>query len=176
MAGGSLDHSAIGLNVGRLLQDALEGRPCWVYNSDAATRLSPRRYTFPDASVTCDPRDRGRVTEVQSPRLIVEMLSDTTEAYDRGDKFSYYRACPSVQEYVLIATKRQAMQVYRRTAQGWTAYQAYGPDDMVQLASLDVHLPVSALYRHSEYPRTWTSQMAKSRPRRRASPSPVTLI
>jgi Uma2 family endonuclease len=85
MAGGSLDHSAIGLNVGRLLQDALEGRPRWVYNSDAATRLSPCRYTFPDASVTCDPRDRGRVMEVQSPRLTVEVLSDTTEAYDRSD-------------------------------------------------------------------------------------------
>src|SRR5258708_40272607 len=127
-----------------LLQDALEGRPCWVYNGDGAPRLSPRCYTFPDASVTCDLRDRGRVTEVQSPRLIVEMLSDTTEAYDRGDKFSYYRACPSVQEYVLIATKRQAVQVYRLTARGWPTYQAYAPDDMAQLATPDYQLPFRA--------------------------------
>ena len=151
MAGGNLDHARIAINAIRALEDALGERPCWVYNSDAATRLSARRYTFPDVSVTCDPRDQGRVTEVRAPRVIMEVLSDSTEAYDRGDKFRYYRACPTVEEYVLLATKRQGAEVYRRAAHGWT-YEAYGPDDTAHLAGVGVHLPVAALYRRTEVP------------------------
>src|SRR5437868_14940180 len=109
MSGGSLAHSRIALNVCSVLESALvaAGKPCFVYNSDAAARLSSRRYTYPDASVTCDERDRPTPdkTEVQVPHVIVEVLSDSTEAYDRGRQFCYYRACPQLQEYVLIATK-----------------------------------------------------------------------
>lgn len=152
MAGGSLDHARIALNAIRAVEDALGNRPCWVYNSDAAIRLSPRRYTFPDMSVTCDPRDQGQATEIQTPRVIIEVLSDSTEAYDRGDKFRYYQACPTIEEYVLIATRRQAVDVYRRAAHGWS-YEAYGPDDMVHLGALDVHLPCAVLYRRTEVPR-----------------------
>ncbi len=155
MAGGSRVHARIGMNAIRALEDALEGRPCWVYNSDMATRLSATRYTFPDASVTCDARDRPTVEdrEIVAPRLIVEVISDTTEAYDRGDKFSYYQACPSVWDYVLIATKRQSVEVYRRTAQGWTSYQRYGPDDIMQCVSIDARISVAALYRLTDVPR-----------------------
>lgn len=152
MAGGSLDHARIAINAIRALEDALDDRPCRVYNSDAAARLSARRYTFPDVSVTCDARDQGgRATEVRAPRVIVEVLSDSTEAYDRGDKFRYYRACPTVEEYILLATKRQAAEVYRRTAQGWT-YDTYGPDDMLHLVGLGVQLAVADLYRRTEVP------------------------
>src|SRR5205823_9792039 len=87
-------------------------------------------------------------TEVQVPRVIVEVLSDSTEAYDRGRKFGYYRACLHVQEYVLIATKYQLVEVYRRTSPRWT-YDAYGPDDEVELTSIDVRLPVAVLYRNA---------------------------
>lgn len=66
MAGGSLDHARIAINAIRAFEDALGERPCWVYNSDAAARLSAQRYTFPDASVTCDPHDQGQVTEVRA--------------------------------------------------------------------------------------------------------------
>ncbi len=105
MAGGSLDHSQTSINVVLVLRGALGRGPCRVYNSDAAARLSPTRYTYPDATVTCDERDRGGVIEIQAPRVIVVVLSpDSTEGYDRGRKFGYYRACPTVQEYVLVAT------------------------------------------------------------------------
>ena len=124
-----------------------------MYNSDVATRLSSKRYTYPDASVTCDERDQPAPdkTEVQSPCVIVEVLSDSTEAYDRGKKFSYYRACPTVQEYVIIATRYQTVEVYSRTAGSW-AYDACGPDDVVELTSLDILIPVSALYRNAGVP------------------------
>ena len=156
MSGGSLAHGRIGSNVVRTLEDALAtaGKPCDVYNSDVAARLSPRRYTYPDASVTCDERDRSAPdkTEVQAPRLIVEVLSDSTEAYDRGRKFGLYRACPTVQEYVLVATKYQAVEVYRRTPQGWAIYQSYGPGDEIELTSLEVRFPLAALYKNAGVP------------------------
>jgi Uma2 family endonuclease len=147
MAGGSLDHSQISINVVLILRGTLGRGPCRVYNSDAAARLSSTRYTYPDATVTCDERDRGAVTEIQAPRTIVEVLSpDSTEAYDRGRKFGYYRACPTIQEYVLVATDHQAVEVYRRTAEGWGTFHAYGPGDEVELPSINVRFPVAALY------------------------------
>ncbi len=156
MSGGSLAHGRIGSNVVRTLEDALAsaGIPCDVYNSDVAARLSPRRYTYPDASVTCDERDRPAPdkTEVQAPSVIVEVLSDSTEAYDRGRKFGLYRACPSVQEYVLVATKYQAVEIYRRTTQRWAIYQSYGPGDEIELTSLDIRFPLAALYRNAGVP------------------------
>lgn len=149
MSGGSLSHGRIGSNAVRALEDALAeaGRPCYVYNSDVATRLSAKRYTYPDASVTCDERDRPArdKMEIEAPRLIVEVLSDSTEAYDRGRKLSYYRACPSIQEYVLVATKYQSVEVYHRATHGW-AYDAYGPDEEIDLTSIGVRIRVAALY------------------------------
>ena len=155
MAGGSLAHGRIASNALRAIEDALAGAgtPCNAYNSDVAARLSPRRYTYPDISVTCDEHDQATPdkTEVQYPRVIVEVLSDSTEAYDRGRKFTYYRDCPHVHDYVLIASKYQAVEVYRRTVSQWT-YDAYGPSDEVELASLGVRLSVAALYRSAGVP------------------------
>jgi Uma2 family endonuclease len=156
MAGGSLAHGRISSNAIRTLEDALaaRGKPCEVYNSDVAARLSLTRFTYPDATVTCDERDQAAPgkTEIQAPHLIVEVLSDTTEAYDRGRKFGLYRACPTMEEYVLVASRYQAVEVYRRTPQGWTNYQAYGPGDEIELMSLDVRFPVAAFYRNAGVP------------------------
>src|SRR5579859_2261854 len=155
MSGGSLAHGSIGSNVVRALQDALRaaGKHCFTYNSDVASRLSSKRYTYPDAVVTCDERDRPTPdkTEVQAPRVIVEVLSDSTEAYDRGKKFAYYRACPTVEEYVVIASKYQTVDVYRRTAELWT-FQEYGAGDEIELTSLAIRVSVDALYRDAGVP------------------------
>jgi Uma2 family endonuclease len=144
--------------VVRALEDALlaAGKPCSVYNSDVATRISSRRFTYPDASVTCDERDQAAPdkTEVQAPCVIVEVLSDSTEAYDRGRKFGLYRVCPTVQEYILVATKYQSVEVYRRTPQGWTHYYAYAPEDEIELTSLAIHFPVASLYKNAGIPET----------------------
>src|SRR6266852_4606293 len=148
MAGGTLAHSFVAVNVVALLKSILHGRSCRAYNSDAAARLSPTRYTYPDTTVTCDERDRPttKLREIKTPRVVVEVLSDTTEAYDRGMKFGFYRECPHVQEYVLVSTKYQLVEVFRRTPQGWTEYHVYGPGDEVELTSIDVHLLLAALY------------------------------
>ncbi len=156
MAGGSRAHARIASDALRAIEDALAAahRPCNVYNSDVAARLSPRRYTYPDVTVTCDERDEATTgeTEVQAPRVIIEVISDSTEAYDRGEKFGYYRACPTIQEYVLIATKYQAVEVYRRTGRGWTTYQAYGSGDEILLESIDVNVPLALLYKRTDVP------------------------
>src|SRR5205807_7053832 len=103
------------------------------------------------AVVTFDERDRGRVMEVQAPRVVVEVLSDSTEREDRADKFAAYRACATVEEYVLIATRYQAVQVYRRASGDWTTH-VYQPGELVELRSIAVRLAVSDLYRLSEVP------------------------
>jgi Uma2 family endonuclease len=151
MAGGSLDHSFVAVNVVALLNRALRGRSCRAYNSDAAARLSPTCFTYPDATVTCDEQDRGQITEIRTPRVIVEVLSDSTEARDRGVKFEYYRACPSVQEYALVSTRRQLVEVYRRTQEGWMLF-VYGPGDVVEFSSIDVQLAVAAIYEGTDVP------------------------
>lgn len=151
MSGGTFNHSRVAINVVRALEDALGDGPCLVYNSDMAVRLSPSEYRFPDATVTCDERDRGRGTEVQAPRVIVEVLSDSTERDDRVDTFALCRACPSVQEYMLVATRYQAVEVYRRTEQVWV-YWSYGPGEIVELASIEAHVGVDQLYRLTDIP------------------------
>jgi Uma2 family endonuclease len=154
MSGGSRAHGRIGSNVVRLLEDALDDIPCHTYNSDVRVRLSATRYTYPNASVSCDPGDDETTEglEVQSPHLIVEVLSDSTEAYDRGRKFMRYQACASMQEYVLIGTDYQAVEVFRRTSEGWTAYHLYRPGDAIELMGASVRIPVSALYRRTNVP------------------------
>lgn len=155
MSGRSLTHARIGFNACTALENALlsAGKSYYVYNSDAATRLSSRRYTYPDASVTYDERDQPTPdkTEVQFPSVIVEVLSDSTEAYDRGEKFSYYQACSSVQEYVMIATRYQRVEVYHRVTHMWT-YHVYELGDTIELKSIGTRLTVAELYRNTGVP------------------------
>src|SRR5574337_447880 len=86
MSGGSANHATISGNIYAILRSLLRGSPCRVYNSDMKVRVSEKRYFHPDVTVTCDPRDRGTADVIQSPRLVVEGLSPSTEARDRGRK------------------------------------------------------------------------------------------
>ena len=153
MSVGSLAHSRIGSNTVRALEDALRSQPCYVYNSDASVRLSETRYTYPDISVSCDPRDQPTTeqVQVQAPRVVVEVLSDSTEGKDRIRKANYYHAYPTIQEYVLIATKYQAVEVQRRAGDEWTLH-LFGPGDEIELVSIDVRFPLSILYRGTAVP------------------------
>ncbi len=170
MSRGSLAHGRIRGNAVRTIEDALVARnePCFVYNSDVAARLSSRYYTYPDVLVTCDEHDQASPdkTEIQSPRVIIEVLSDSTEAYDRGRKFGFYRACTTVQEYVLISTNYRAVEMYRRTLHGWTNYYSYGLGDEVELASLCIHFPVNVLYKDAGVPEALDNSEEKCRERK----------
>jgi Uma2 family endonuclease len=153
MSGGSLAHSRIGSNTVRALEDALGNQPCYVYNSDASVRLSETCYTYPDVSMSCDPRDQPTTeqVQVQAPRVVVEVLSDSTEGKDRIRKANYYHACPTIQEYVQIATKYQAIEVQRRAGDEWTLH-LFGPGDEIELVSIGVRFPLAILYRGTAVP------------------------
>jgi Uma2 family endonuclease len=148
LSGASLAHSRISSNTVRALEDTLGSASCYVYNSDASVRLSETRSTYPDASVSCDPGDQPTTEQlqVQAPRVVVEVLSDSTEGKDRIRKANLYHACPSIQEYVLIATKYQAVEVQRRAGDAWTLH-LFGPGDEIELASIGVRFPLAVLYR-----------------------------
>ena len=149
LAGGSLNHSALCGKMWFLLYPQLQGTACRVYTSDARVRLSATRYVYPDLTITCEPHDQGTTDILRSPRVIIEVSSPSTEAYDRGDKFAYYRACPTVQEYVLVASERRSVEVYRRPQtqgdQTWTG-QVYAPGDLIVLNSGAIQIAFDDLY------------------------------
>jgi Uma2 family endonuclease len=157
LAGGTPVHSLIAANLIAEIKARLRDSPCQVYTSDAKVRLSQSRYVYPDVTISCDERDRTTEAEVlQYPRLVIEILSPTTEAYDRGNKSSYYRACPTIQEYVLVNTQRQSIEVYRRTTNKfWTLYP-FERGEQVELASIGVTLPVAAIYENVKLPEDMT--------------------
>lgn len=152
MAGGTLDHATISANIISVLRNLLRGSPCRVFTTDARVRISETRYVYPDVSVSCDPQDRGRVDIVQSPRLVVEVLSPSTEATDRGRKLAYYRQCPTVQEYMLINYQYPSVELYRREKNTLWTYHVFEVDDDIELASLGVRFPVTAVYEDVVFP------------------------
>lgn len=148
LAGGTPDHAKIAANVIGVLYGVLEGSTCGVYTSDVRVCLSETRYVYPDIAVSCDARDQEQEEMIQYPCLIVEVLSPSTEAYDRGRKLAYYRQCPSIREYVLVDSQRQTVEVFRREKNTFWTYHAFGPGDEVELASLSVRFPLVKLYRN----------------------------
>ena len=146
LAGGTLDHSTIGANIISILRRSLRGTPCRVFTSDARVRLSSTRFVYPDASISCDEQDRGQSDNVQSPLLVVEVLSPSTEGYDRGRKFGFYRECPTIQEYLLLDSQRPMLEVYRRERHNLWILRAYRLDEDVELTNLGVRFPVSTVY------------------------------
>jgi Uma2 family endonuclease len=152
MAGGTLDHAAIGANIISILRNSLRGSSCRVFTTDARVRISATRYFYPDVSVSCDAQDRGRVDIVQFPRLIVEVLSPSTEATDRGRKLTYYCQCPTVQEYMLINYQYPMVELYRREKSTLWTYHVFEEDAEVELASLGIRFPVISVYEDIVFP------------------------
>src|SRR5690242_3911921 len=146
LAGGTINHATISFNVARTLHNLLRGRPCLVLTSNARVKLSEARYVYPDVSVSCNPQDRGENDIVQSPCLIVEVLSPGTEAYDRGRKFTYYRNCPTIQEYILVSAHYQSVEVFRRERNNLWTLQIFGANEEVELARLGVRFRVADIY------------------------------
>lgn len=153
LAGGTPAHALIAANLIAEIGAQLRGGSCRVYTSDAKVRLSQSRYVYPDVTVSCDQRDQQIEAKVlQSPRLVIEILSPKTEAYDRGNKSSYYRACPTIQEYVLVSTQQRAVEVYRRASDKLWTLHAFGPGEQVDFVSIEVTLPMATIYEYVRLP------------------------
>ncbi len=146
LAGGSTYHSAIIANLIGTIGRFLENSPCWVFSSDILLQLSESRYVHPDVTVSCDQRDQELDDMIHYPCLVVEVLSPTTEATDRGVKLSYYRECPTIQDYVLVDSQSICIEVYHREEDSWKL-NTYGPGSTVKLESLGIQFPIGAIYR-----------------------------
>jgi Uma2 family endonuclease len=147
MAGGTLAHGRIGLNIASVLQSALRNTGCTTFNSDCKLGITEDGpFTYPDVSVSCDDRDRTAQQFIQSPCLIIEVLSASTEAYDRGGKFKLYRRLDSLQEYVLVSSEAQSVEIFRRNASGSWEFMPYGEGDEITLTSIDLTVPIAAFY------------------------------
>jgi Uma2 family endonuclease len=149
MAGASKAHGIIAGNLFSLLRNQLRGSDCTTYMADIKVRLEAADvYYYPDIAVTCDQRDSVSLNEdfIRYPRLIVEVLSATTAAFDRGDKFADYRIIETLEEYVLINQERISVECFRRNAEGrWVLYP-YSKGEDIYLTSVDFRCPIEALY------------------------------
>jgi len=150
MSGSTQAHSQIVGNVYTLLRTAVRGSDCRVLDSNIRVRQSADDYVYTDGVVTCDPRDRvfGR-DWIDYPTLVVEVLSPSTERYDRGKKFEEYKAIPTVREYVLVEQRRREVEVRGRDAAGTWTSTTYGPADDVVLHSVALTLPMGLVYEDS---------------------------
>jgi Uma2 family endonuclease len=129
MVGASQDHNTISLNLSFALRRHIRGLGCRLFMSDIKVRIVERnRFFYPDLAVSCDERDRETPLYLRFPNLIVEILSSSTEAFDRGDKFQDYQTIETLQEYVLISSKQKLVQCFRRNDEGLWVLQSYTQD------------------------------------------------
>jgi len=145
LAGGSPDHSIIIANLTAAIKGPIKGSQCRVYNSDVQLKLSEKRYVFPDITISCDERDRNQKETIRYPRVVVEVLSPTIEATDRGKKAAYYRACPTIQEYVMVDSEEIFVEVHRREEGRWTI-NTFELGDTITLESLGIQFPIEDAY------------------------------
>ena len=157
MSGASMDHEQIVANIIFALRDTLRGRSCRVLPSNARVKVpSLPPYRYPDVTALCDPPRTeliGGVETLTNPALIVEVLSPTTEAYDRGDKFTHYKSIESFAEYLLVAQHRPHVTHYVKGAGGvWQYEEVNDLEGSLRLATLDCQLPLRAVYEGVEFP------------------------
>lgn len=150
MSGGSHPHAIVIGNLARELGVALKRGPCLVTTSDMRVRVSKTGlYTYPDIVVVCDPPQYGdgRHDTVLNPALLVEVLSPSTEAYDRGFKFAQYRALESLQEYALVSQSEPRVEIFRRQSTGdWLLSESAGMDAVCRFDSVGCTIAVKDIY------------------------------
>lgn len=151
LSGGSPEHEQVIANLVFHLKDKLRGRPCRVFPSNLRVKVPQAPpYRYPDLTALCgEPQyeEIGGVKTLINPALIVEVLSPTTEAFDRGDKFTFYKSIPSFGEYLLVAQHRPHMTQYVKRAEGFWSYQEFNSlTETVTLASLNCSLALSEAY------------------------------
>ena len=158
MSGGSVRHSLIAANTGAALGQRLRGGPCRVYSSDLRVAI-PRKalFTYPDVTVVCGKADvephPAAGDTLTNPRLIVEVLSPSTETYVRGRKFDLYREIPSFAEYVLISQAEARVDTFfHRADGGWSFGPFAGLEAVAKLQSIEVDLPLADVYAGVEFP------------------------
>ena len=159
MSGGSGEHDQISRNIAFAIEQNLLTGPCFVRGSDMQVVIGVKpdgsnQYVYPDTTVSCDVYDRRRGSkQILSPRIVVEVLSPSTERDDRGPKLKAYKACPDIQEILLVNQFAEHVEVYRRAEEDSTTwnYSQYGPGEDFSLESIDVPLTMAEIYRRVNF-------------------------
>ncbi|GAX38272.1 Uma2 family endonuclease [Nodularia sp. NIES-3585] len=150
MSGGTRNHNRVSLNFFKLLDDALADS-FEIYIVDVKVQIEAgQKYFYPDVVVTCDQRDRDPQL-IQFPCLIIEVLSPSTEAADRGKKFAKYRQSHTLQEYVLVQVAQPLVEVFRRNQQGQWVLSEYNLNHRLRLESVNVEIAIAHLYRQVQF-------------------------
>lgn len=156
MSGASLQHNRISSNLIAVLHNRLRNGPCETYGSDMRVRVSKTGlYTYPDLSIACDKArfvdDKGDT--LLTPKVLIEILSDSTEKYDRSTKMSQYMQIDSLQEVVLVSQSQPRVEVYQRSTGGqWIYREARDLTASIALESVGITLPLSEIYLRVEFP------------------------
>ncbi len=156
MAGGTPEHAAMAAEIIGQLREQLRGRPCRVFTSDLGVRVMQTGLaTYPDASVVCGPtiRDPDKKTNVINPRVLVEVTSDGTEEYDRGEKLTHYKQIPSVEWIVIVSHREPRIEVWSRIpdSESWQRSEA-GAGGSAALQGLDCSLDVDGIWKAATEP------------------------
>lgn len=150
MAGATYDHTLIKDNMARKAGNQLEGGPCRVLTSDMRVKVNATGlYTYPDIVIVCDePQfEDANIDTLLNPRTLVEVLSESTEKYDRGAKFAHYRKIDSLQEFVLVAQDRPLVERYVRQAdQTWVLTEFADISQTFEFAAVPARIPMAEIY------------------------------
>jgi Uma2 family endonuclease len=155
MAGTSRFHNLIVINIVRELATQLRDRPCETYASEMRVKVQRTgMYTYPDVVAVCEePRlEDAELDTLLNPSVIVEVLSPSTESYDRGEKFAHYRRLESLREYVLVAQTIRRIEHFRREGDHWVFTEISDPDGELALPSLGCVLRLADIYQRVDFP------------------------
>jgi len=149
MTGASREHNLVTINIAGELRSQLKKRPCEAYVNDMRVKaVDARSYHYPDIVVVCGtPQfEDAHVDTLINPTLLIEVLSPSTEAYDRGGKFAHYRKIPTLREYLLVAQDQPSIERYLRQGDVWILTEAVGLEADVPLESIDCVLSLREIY------------------------------
>ncbi len=155
MAGATRAHNLISGNVAQRLRNQLEGTPCETYSNDMRVKTTSSNYVYPDVVVVCDePQfEDAELDTLLNPTVVVEVLSNSTEARDRGEKFSDYRAIDSVQDVVFVSQYRMHVEHYVKQENGeWLLHDVTNPEGAITLASIGCSLTLAEIYERVKFP------------------------
>jgi Uma2 family endonuclease len=145
MSGGTIAHNDLALAIYRFLYPTVRASRCKINVSDVKVQIR-RRYRYPDLVVTCDDRDKAATKLFQYPKVIVEVLSPSTESTDRGKKLREYQSIETLQEYVLVSSNEIMIEVYRRHSDGTWQYIIYETGSQFRLESLEFACAIDEIY------------------------------
>jgi Uma2 family endonuclease len=144
--GATRAHGRVVNNLAAELRAALKGTPCQVFHEGMKVQVADDAVLYPDVFVTCDAADLATEHVFRSPTLVAEVLSPSTQGYDRSQKFALYRRLPSLREYLLVDPETRRMEAFRRVADGQWVLDDMSEADTLRVACLDLAIPTAEVF------------------------------